>query len=255
MRPALPLFCYALVAAWCLPPWLARLTASGVSTRPGGMARRDGKRARRRRSGNSFSTQNGPGRLARPHPRAVPFGGGQRVYPCRVPQRPVRARRRRRRARGHGSRRPGAVALRPPDAARAAAQPGTRPGRAHHRPRPPGRRRRRARRPAPGRVPRHRPRARRPRPHRGHQRRARRARPPQLAAVLAHERAHLAARHHAIVTATRAPHRGASRGAPVHQRRAGIGKAGGDVRRRRRRPPLRPRLLLAGLLRLSSSSP
>jgi Zn-dependent protease with chaperone function len=35
MRPALPLFCYALVVAWCLPPWLARLTASGASARLG----------------------------------------------------------------------------------------------------------------------------------------------------------------------------------------------------------------------------
>lgn len=35
MRPALLLFCYALVIAWCLPPWLARLTASGVSARLG----------------------------------------------------------------------------------------------------------------------------------------------------------------------------------------------------------------------------
>jgi Zn-dependent protease with chaperone function len=35
MRPALSLFCYALAVAWCLPPWLARLTVSGVSARLG----------------------------------------------------------------------------------------------------------------------------------------------------------------------------------------------------------------------------
>jgi Zn-dependent protease with chaperone function len=37
MRPALALFCYALAVAWCLPPWLARLTARGVSA-PLGLA-------------------------------------------------------------------------------------------------------------------------------------------------------------------------------------------------------------------------
>lgn len=35
MRPALLLFCYALAVAWCVPPWLARLTASGASARLG----------------------------------------------------------------------------------------------------------------------------------------------------------------------------------------------------------------------------
>jgi Zn-dependent protease with chaperone function len=37
MRPALPLLCYALTVAWCLPPWLARLTSRGVSA-PLGLA-------------------------------------------------------------------------------------------------------------------------------------------------------------------------------------------------------------------------
>jgi Zn-dependent protease with chaperone function len=37
MRPALPLFCYALTVAWCLPRWLTRLTSRGVSA-PLGLA-------------------------------------------------------------------------------------------------------------------------------------------------------------------------------------------------------------------------
>jgi Zn-dependent protease with chaperone function len=37
MRPALPLFCYALAVAWCVPPCLARLTSRGVSA-PLGLA-------------------------------------------------------------------------------------------------------------------------------------------------------------------------------------------------------------------------
>jgi Zn-dependent protease with chaperone function len=37
VRPALPLFCYALAVAWCVPPCLARLTSRGVSA-PLGLA-------------------------------------------------------------------------------------------------------------------------------------------------------------------------------------------------------------------------
>ena len=77
----------------------------------------------------------------------------------------------------------------------------------------------------------------------------------ELDAVLAHEAAHIAGRHHHLLMVLRAL--AASLGAPsaVHPWRGRGGRAAGDVRRRQGSPAARPRPLVAGMLALASPLP